>query len=152
MKKYEGILETLGESNTDAPITTYSYIAIGGEHLSKISCYSGLKGKLDSNLGQAITLLVHSEDVSETSAGSKPLILGVKTSNGKTYCTNFPELSNRTAWLMIIFLGLPTLPLFGMGAFFIVHAAIGIIKQNKVKKLKNLVDTHYPDSIKIDII
>lgn len=152
MKKYEGVLETLGESITNAHLTTYSYLAIGGEHLSKVSCYSGLNGKLSSSLGQPITLLVHSEDVSETSAGSKPLVLGVTTDNGKTYCTKFPETSNLTAWLMIIFLGLPTLPLAGFGVLFIIPAAVGIIKQNKTKKLKKLVDTHYPDSIKIDII
>jgi hypothetical protein len=114
MDQIEGIVKVLGPSRTTLQaisVTTYSYIEIGDRVIKKIMVFEAMNGPLQlavQNSGVA-TLFI-----------KNGYLCGIRTPDGKIYAsemagTIFLYLALGSAAI----LGLLTLPLLGMGVFFL---------------------------------
>ena len=114
MEQIEGIVKVLGPSRTTLQaisVTTYSYIEIGDRVIKKIMVFEAMNGPLQlavQNSGVA-TLFI-----------KNGYLCGIRTPDGKIYAsemagTIFLYLALGSAAI----LGLLTLPLLGMGVFFL---------------------------------
>lgn len=85
-KTYEGVLKEVGPSTTDEnDKTTYRYIEIGGEHISRVEIMSGLNGKLRGAIGEQVKLEVFEFD--NTDLGK--MIVGVSKGPGSVYASQW---------------------------------------------------------------
>jgi hypothetical protein len=80
MEEIRGLLKTLGESSRANQGVTYSYIEIDDRVIKKPLTFSGLNGKIDSNIGEVISLYLD---------GS--CIVAVTDKHGKTYSSESPS-------------------------------------------------------------
>ena len=80
MEEIRGLLKTLGESSRANQGITYSYIEINDRIIKKPLTFSGLNGKIDSNIGEVISLYLD---------GS--CIVAVTDKDGKTYSSESPS-------------------------------------------------------------
>lgn len=80
MEEVRGQLKTLGESSRANQGVTYSYIEIDDRILKKPLTFSGLNGKIDSNIGEVISLYLDGT-----------CIVAVKDKDGKTYSSESPS-------------------------------------------------------------
>jgi hypothetical protein len=114
MEQIEGVLKVLGPSKTtlqSLSITTYTYIEIGDRLIRNVMVFEGLNGPLQLSLQnpEVITLYL-----------KNGYLCGVRLSTGKAYAS---EMMGRfqlyAALVAAAILGLITLPLLGMGLFFL---------------------------------
>lgn len=80
MEEIRGQLKTLGESSRANQGVTYSYIEIDDRILKKPLTFSGLNGKIDSNIGEVISLYLDGT-----------FIVAVTDKDGKTYSSESPS-------------------------------------------------------------
>jgi hypothetical protein len=91
LKTVSGVLKQIGPSTINAQVVDYSYLEFEDQLIKKVSIFNGVHGKLESSLGQSVTL--HMD-------GS--FVVGVTCADGKTYCSEpFGILSYLALFLML---------------------------------------------------
>lgn len=103
-----GTLKQLGPSKIDSQTVDYSYLELDEQLIKKVSVFNGVNGKLESSLGQPVTLHL---------AGS--FIVGVTTAEGKTYCSESFGAFFYALMLLMLGVGLALL-VFGIGVIFLI--------------------------------
>ena len=106
MSTYQGELTSLGNSVIRNTVTTYSIIEIGDQVIQKIKVPNSLDNFLVKSLKQGGTTKLYL---------SGSLLVGVTLSDGKSYCYKAKPI----AGLLILLIGIPLIPFFGVGLFFI---------------------------------
>ncbi len=110
LRTVTGILKEYGPSTQNAQIVSYSYLELDEQMLKKVDVFNGVHGKLQSSLGQSITLHL-----------DRSFVVGVTGADGKTYCSErFGIFSHFAFWLMLA-AGLALL-VFGVGIIFLIAA------------------------------
>src|ERR1051326_7964944 len=114
MDQIEGTLKVLGPSRTTLQaisVTTYTYIEIGDRIIKNVLVFGAMNGPLQltlQNPGVATLFMKNG------------YLCGIRTPDGKIYAS---EMVGRFGLYLCIasaaFLGLITLPLLGMGVFFL---------------------------------
>jgi len=114
MDQIAGTLKVLGPSRTvsqGVTMTTYSHIEIGDRIIKKIMVFQSMNGPLQlANQNPGVTTLYIKNGY----------LCGIRTPDGKIYAS---EMAGRVGIYVTLvcaaFLGLITLPIFGMGLFFL---------------------------------
>lgn len=133
MKTFSGELHEIGDgkfvSNRGGDHVKYSYIEIGDQIIRKVMVMSGLDTKLRNAVGSEATLFV-----------SFNAVVGVQSSDGRTYSTSFPgnTLILYFAVAFMAVLGLFLLPFFGIGLFFFYLAYLFWKQARRVSDSKSI--------------
>jgi hypothetical protein len=114
MDQIAGTLKVLGPSRTvsqGVTMTTYSHIEIGDRIIKKVMVFQSMNGPLQlASQNPGVTILFIKNGY----------LCGIRTPDGKIYAS---EMAGRVGIYVTLvcaaFLGLITLPIFGMGLFFL---------------------------------
>jgi hypothetical protein len=119
IKLYKGKIKDLGDSTADIAKNffgkTYSYIEFeDGRMLNKLACFSGIDGKLVSELDTDGDVELHVFE-----GGKQPMLVALKSSSGRLYATE--GLTESTPLIVKLLpismgvLGVFLIPFFGIG-------------------------------------
>jgi hypothetical protein len=87
-----GTLKEYGPSTKNSQVVSYSYLELDGQMLTKVEIFNGVHGKLQSSLGETITLHM-----------DRSFVVGITCADGKTYCSErFGFFSYLAFWLMLV--------------------------------------------------
>ncbi|MDI9233707.1 hypothetical protein [Limnohabitans lacus] len=110
LRTVSGELKEYGPSTQNAQVVSYSYLELDGQMLTKVQIFNGVHGKLQSSLGETITLYM-----------DRSFVVGITCADGKTYCSErFGFGMSFSFWLMLI-AGLVFLA-FVVGIVFLIAA------------------------------
>jgi hypothetical protein len=110
LRTVTGILKEYGPSTKNAQVVSYSYLELDGQMLTKVDVFNGVHGKLQSSLGESITLHI-----------DRSFVVGITCADGKTYCSEpIGVFIHFAFWLMLV-AGLALL-VFGIGIIFLIAA------------------------------
>ncbi|OBV38564.1 hypothetical protein [Janthinobacterium psychrotolerans] len=120
----EGILSDVGPSNSHGIIfsmTEYSHLVIGDNELKELRIVDELRNSLSDAMRKRCTLYIYNST-----------IVGIKLSNGRTYCANYKlgGLWHFLGWLLVI-LGVPLIFALGLGILCLI-GGYGLIKRGKI--------------------
>lgn len=112
MDIYEGILKELGTRSG----TKYTYIEIGDRRLKKIDVHEGINSKLRIAIqkSEAVTLYAQGG-----------LLVGIKTSDGKTFASDANYLAHLYIGLVLLVFGIPT-AFFGIGIPLVYYGIVSM--------------------------
>ena len=93
-----GTLRQLGPSKIEKQVVDYSYLEIDEEILKKVCTFEGLHGKLQTALGEQITL--HMDG---------PVVIAITCADGRTYCAERFGIFLHLCLGIILMIGLASL-------------------------------------------
>lgn len=112
---FSGKINTLGDSVTENGMKhIYSYIEMSdGQIIKKLLTIMGLDGQLKMAFDNNENVDLHVNTMTDGSRG----LMAIKMGNGRTYALTITTLPffDRYATIIMIFLGVPTIPVFGIG-------------------------------------
>ena len=123
MQVVEGNLVLLGNATIQGKVTTYSVIEIGDQILQKVR----VPRSLDNFLSRALQ-----QNGSSTLYLNGKLVCGVRTPEGKLYCYK----ANTFAGALLCILGVPVIPVFGIGLVFIWQGVAELRNASVTNELK----------------
>lgn len=124
MKVVKGVLKEIGQTNKFGANTTskYLYLEIGDEMIKNVTTFDGLDGKFRGEMGNEVTAYFEGD-----------YLIAFTNQDGKTYSSTKPNfLAFALVWLFII-IGIPTIPMLGVGLIFIYLGVTNLRKFNRMK-------------------
>lgn len=125
MKVVEGNLTLLGNATIQNKITSYSVLEIGDQILQKIKVPRSLDNFLSRALDQQGTTTLYFQG---------KILCGVRTPDGKIYCYN----ARPVAGAILCVLGVPLIPVFGIGLLFVWHGISELRNAAVTSQLKSM--------------
>lgn len=112
---FSGKINTLGDSVTENGMKhIYSYIEMSdGQIIKKLLTIMGIDGQLKMAFDNNENVDLHVNTMTDGSRG----LMAIKMGNGRTYALTISTLPffDRYATIIMILLGVPTIPVFGIG-------------------------------------
>ena len=124
MKTVKGILKEIGQTNKFGANTTskYLYLEIGDEMIKNVTTFDGLDGKFRGEMGNEVIAYFEGD-----------YLIAFTNQDGKTYSSTKPHFLVFTILWALIIIGIPTIPLLGVGLLFIYIGATNLRKANRMK-------------------
>lgn len=119
---YKGVIKNLGDAVSMGPINYYSSIEMDNGQVIKKVTNHGLGSKLQQAFNEGASVELHIAPWVDKIAGLQLRgLLAIKTGDGHIYATEPVSPSSLNIFLVILLvpLGLITLPLFGIGLVFL---------------------------------
>ncbi len=110
LRTVTGTLKEYGPSTKNSQVVSYSYLELDGQILTKVDIFNGVHGKLQSSLGESITLHL-----------DRSFVVGITCTDGKTYCSEPIGIFIHFAFWLMLVAGLALL-VFVVGIIFLIAA------------------------------